>query len=92
MKILITGVAGLCARLADYVVDTIPHVTVVGVDNLSGGFAEKRGQQGHLSPNGSRRRRLEHYLETTNLIMYSFRGTLRKVCRHLLGPSIITII
>ena len=41
MKILITGVAGLLgARLADYVVDTIPHVTVVGVDNLSGGFAE----------------------------------------------------
>ena len=41
MKILITGVAGLLeARLADYVVETMPHVTVVGVDNLSGGFPE----------------------------------------------------
>ena len=40
MKILITGVAGLLgSRLADWIIKNTNH-TVVGVDNLSGGFVE----------------------------------------------------
>lgn len=41
MKILITGVAGLLgSRLADYIIENIPNVTVVGIDDLSGGYKE----------------------------------------------------
>lgn len=41
MKILITGVAGLLgSRLADYIVEKIPHDLLVGIDNLSGGYKE----------------------------------------------------
>ena len=40
MKILVTGVAGLLgSRLADWIIENTNH-TVVGVDNLSGGFVE----------------------------------------------------
>lgn len=41
MKILITGVAGLLgSRLADYIIENIPNITVVGIDDLSGGYKE----------------------------------------------------
>lgn len=39
--VLITGVAGLLgARLADWLIETQPDVTVIGVDDLSGGYRE----------------------------------------------------
>ncbi len=39
--VLITGVAGLLgSRFADWIIETQPDVTVVGVDDLSGGFEE----------------------------------------------------
>ena len=39
--VLITGVAGLLgSRLADWIIETQPDTTVVGVDDLSGGFKE----------------------------------------------------
>ncbi len=39
--VLITGVAGLLgSRLADWIIETQPDITVVGVDDLSGGFKE----------------------------------------------------
>jgi UDP-glucose 4-epimerase len=39
--VLITGVAGLLgSRLADWIIETQPDTTVVGVDDLSGGFEE----------------------------------------------------
>jgi UDP-glucose 4-epimerase len=41
MKVLITGVAGLLgSRLADWLVENHPEVEVVGIDDLSGGYAE----------------------------------------------------
>jgi UDP-glucose 4-epimerase len=41
MKILITGVAGLLgSRMADWIIKNHPEVKVVGIDNLSGGYAE----------------------------------------------------
>jgi UDP-glucose 4-epimerase len=41
MRILITGVAGLIgSRLADWFLENKPNATVVGVDDLSGGFIE----------------------------------------------------
>ncbi len=41
MKILITGVAGLLgSRLADYIIENVPEVEVVGIDDLSGGYEE----------------------------------------------------
>ena len=40
MNILITGVAGLLgSRLADWILENDPDVTVIGVDNFSGGYA-----------------------------------------------------
>lgn len=40
-NILITGVAGLLgSRLAEYILENHPSCTVVGIDNLSGGFIE----------------------------------------------------
>ena len=40
MNILITGVAGLLgSRLADWVLENDPDVTVIGIDNFSGGYA-----------------------------------------------------
>jgi len=39
--ILITGVAGLLgSRLADWIIENKPEYTVVGIDDLSGGFKE----------------------------------------------------
>ena len=39
MKILITGVAGLLgSRLADWIIENVPDVEVVGIDDLSGGY------------------------------------------------------
>lgn len=39
--ILITGVAGLLgSRLADYIIENHPEYTVVGIDDLSGGYLE----------------------------------------------------
>ena len=39
--VLITGVAGLLgSRLADWIIETQPDVTVIGIDDLSGGFKE----------------------------------------------------
>ncbi len=39
--ILITGVAGLLgSRMADWIIENEPNYTVVGVDNLSGGYSE----------------------------------------------------
>ena len=39
--VLITGVAGLLgSRLADWIIETQPDTTVIGVDDLSGGFTE----------------------------------------------------
>jgi UDP-glucose 4-epimerase len=41
MKVLITGVAGLLgSRLADYIIENIQDVEVVGIDDLSGGYKE----------------------------------------------------
>jgi UDP-glucose 4-epimerase len=41
MKILITGVAGLLgSRLADHLLSTQPNITIVGIDDLSGGHKE----------------------------------------------------
>ena len=41
MTILITGVAGLLgARLAEHLLETQPGITIVGIDNLSGGYIE----------------------------------------------------
>lgn len=41
MKVLITGVAGLLgSRLADWIVENLPSVHIVGIDNLSGGYKE----------------------------------------------------
>ena len=41
MNILITGVAGLLgSRLADWIINNIPNVNVIGIDDLSGGYAE----------------------------------------------------
>jgi UDP-glucose 4-epimerase len=41
MKVLITGVAGLLgSRLADYIIENVPEVEVVGIDDLSGGYKE----------------------------------------------------
>ena len=39
--VLITGVAGLLgSRLADWIINTHPEYTVVGIDDLSGGYRE----------------------------------------------------
>jgi UDP-glucose 4-epimerase len=41
MKILITGVAGLLgARMADWLIENNPESTVIGIDDLSGGYLE----------------------------------------------------
>lgn len=41
MRVLITGVAGfLGSRLADWIIEHIPDVEVIGIDNLSGGYKE----------------------------------------------------
>lgn len=41
MRILITGAAGLLgSRLADYIIDNHPECTVIGIDDLSGGYFE----------------------------------------------------
>jgi len=41
MNILITGVAGLLgSRLADWILENDPDVTVIGIDNLSGGYVQ----------------------------------------------------
>lgn len=40
-NVLITGVAGLLgSRLADWIIENHPHINVIGVDNLSGGYRE----------------------------------------------------
>jgi len=40
-KILITGVAGLLgSRMADWIIENHPEVTVIGIDDLSGGYME----------------------------------------------------
>jgi UDP-glucose 4-epimerase len=40
-KILITGVAGLLgSRLADWIIENHPDATVIGIDDLSGGYIE----------------------------------------------------
>ena len=41
MNVLITGVAGLLGgRLADWILENDPDVTVIGIDNFSGGYVE----------------------------------------------------
>ena len=41
MNVLITGVAGLLgSRLADWILENDPDVTVIGIDNFSGGYVE----------------------------------------------------
>lgn len=41
MKILITGIAGLLgSRLADHLLLTQPDITIIGIDDLSGGYKE----------------------------------------------------
>jgi UDP-glucose 4-epimerase len=41
MKILITGVAGLLgSRLSDYIIENHPHIHIVGIDDMSGGYRE----------------------------------------------------
>ena len=41
MKVLITGVAGLLgSRLADWIVEKYPEHTIIGIDDLSGGYKE----------------------------------------------------
>ena len=41
MKILITGVAGLLgSRLADWILENHPGCKIIGIDDLSGGYAE----------------------------------------------------
>jgi UDP-glucose 4-epimerase len=41
MNILITGVAGLIgSKLADWIVENLPDVKVIGIDDLSGGYIE----------------------------------------------------
>jgi UDP-glucose 4-epimerase len=41
MKVLITGVAGLLgSRMASWILETIPDCTVIGIDDMSGGYPE----------------------------------------------------
>jgi UDP-glucose 4-epimerase len=49
--ILITGVAGLIgSRLADWITEHHPEYSVIGVDNLSGGYEENVNAKVHLLP------------------------------------------
>ena len=46
MHILITGVGGLIgANFADYIAENKDDVTMVGIDNLSGGYEENINKQ-----------------------------------------------
>lgn len=46
MKVLITGVAGLIgSRLADWIIENIEDVEVIGIDDLSGGYIENINKQ-----------------------------------------------
>ena len=50
-KIVITGVAGLLgSRLAKWILDNKPEYTVVGIDNLSGGYRENIDKRIILQP------------------------------------------
>lgn len=41
MRVLVTGVAGLIgSRFSDWLIDNVPNVHVIGVDDLSGGYIE----------------------------------------------------
>jgi UDP-glucose 4-epimerase len=41
MKVLITGVAGLLgSRLADWLLENVPDIQIVGIDDFSGGYKE----------------------------------------------------
>ena len=41
MKIVITGVAGLLgSRFSDWLIDNVPDVEIIGIDDLSGGYIE----------------------------------------------------
>lgn len=49
--ILITGVAGLLgSRLADYIIENHPENTVVGIDDLSGGYRENVNDEVKFHP------------------------------------------
>jgi len=46
INVLITGVAGLIgARMADWVIANIPNSTVVGIDDLSGGYMDNVNEE-----------------------------------------------
>lgn len=41
MRVLVTGVAGLIgSRFSDWLIDNVPNVHVIGIDDLSGGYIE----------------------------------------------------
>lgn len=69
MTILITGVAGLLgSRLADWIIENQPHVKIVGIDNLSGGFMENVHKNVYfynldLSTNSIERCFIEHNID-----------------------------
>lgn len=46
MNIIITGVAGMIgSRLADWIIKNNPEISIIGIDDLSGGYIENINQQ-----------------------------------------------
>ena len=46
MKVLITGIAGLLgSRLADWIIENKPGITVLGIDDFSGGYIENVNEE-----------------------------------------------
>ena len=62
--VLITGVAGLLgSRLADWIIENKPGYSVVGIDDLSGGYIENVHNEGRLYTNNIATDDISHVFE-----------------------------
>jgi len=64
--VMITGVAGLLgSRLADYLLEKYPNITIIGVDDLSGGYIENIHPNVKFHKINVTDKRLDEIFETT---------------------------
>ena len=66
--VLITGVAGLLgSRLADWIIENKPGYSVVGIDDLSGGYIENVHNEVRLYTNNIATDDISHVFELHNI-------------------------
>jgi UDP-glucose 4-epimerase len=70
-KIIITGVAGLLgSRMAEWIIENHPECTIIGIDDLSGGYKEYVPSKVQFHPMDLSKDSITHLFEGVSIVYH----------------------